>query len=189
MRSGASGISSGTGYLFGFMANKLFLSMLATMTMPGTFWFYSGVALVGAIILYFVLPETEGRSLLAIERHFVSGAPLSPTTSLAPMAHVAAQTALGASSLARFQDHVVSKAPANGGQMDMKRLEGMRLFQKHIDEHRIRLDGHKHQHERNSVSGGTPESDMPQTQLHQQDQQKHQQQMAHVATMSEMTHL
>lgn len=44
--------------------------MLNTLTMPGTFWFYSVVALVGALVLYFVLPETEGRTLMEIERHF-----------------------------------------------------------------------------------------------------------------------
>lgn len=70
VRSGASGISGGTGYIFGFLANKLFLSMLNTMTMPGTFWFYSAVALIGSVVLYFVLPETEGRTLMEIEQHF-----------------------------------------------------------------------------------------------------------------------
>lgn len=63
IRSNASGISGGVGYLFGFLANKLFLQMLSTMTMPGTFWFYSAVSFVGTILLYFLLPETEGRSL------------------------------------------------------------------------------------------------------------------------------
>lgn len=72
MRSGASGISSGTGYVFGFLANKLFLSMLNALSMPGTFWFYSAVAIVGSVVLYFVLPETEGRSLMDIERHFAA---------------------------------------------------------------------------------------------------------------------
>lgn len=77
VRSGASGISGGTGYVFGFLANKLFLSMLNTMTLPGTFWFYSAVAITGSIILYFVLPETEGRTLMDIERHFSGEMPLS----------------------------------------------------------------------------------------------------------------
>lgn len=77
VRSGASGISGGTGYAFAFLANKLFLKMLATLTLPGTFFFYSGVAFIGAIILYFVLPETEGRSLPEIEAHFSGGLALS----------------------------------------------------------------------------------------------------------------
>lgn len=80
MRSGASGLSGGTGYVFGFLANKLFLKMLATLTLPGTFWFYSMVGLSGAALLYFVLPETEGRSLVEIEEHFSGGKSLNPRT-------------------------------------------------------------------------------------------------------------
>lgn len=45
--------------------------MLATLTLPGTFWFYSGVAFAGSVLLYFFLPETEGRTLLDIEEHFL----------------------------------------------------------------------------------------------------------------------
>lgn len=63
IRSTASGLVAGLGYLFGFLANKLFLQMLAVLTMPGTFWLYSAVSLIGAILLYFYLPETEGKSL------------------------------------------------------------------------------------------------------------------------------
>lgn len=40
------------------------------MTMPGTFWFYSAVSFGGCVALYFVMPETEGRTLLEIEDHF-----------------------------------------------------------------------------------------------------------------------
>lgn len=47
--------------------------MLATMTLPGTFCFYSSVSLLGCIILYFALPETEGRTLFEIEEHFSGG--------------------------------------------------------------------------------------------------------------------
>lgn len=43
------------------------------MTLPGTFWFYSSVSLLGCLILYFVLPETEGRTLIEIEEHFSGG--------------------------------------------------------------------------------------------------------------------
>ncbi|XP_046805046.1 facilitated trehalose transporter Tret1 isoform X2 [Lucilia cuprina] len=70
VRSTASGLVSALGYIFGFLANKLFLQMLTTLTLPGTFWFYSIVAFVGAITLYFTLPETEGRTLGEIEAHF-----------------------------------------------------------------------------------------------------------------------
>lgn len=71
VRSGASGLSSGSGYLFAFFSNKLFLWMIETLTLPGTFWFYSSVSIVGCIVFYLVLPETEGKTLLEIEAHFV----------------------------------------------------------------------------------------------------------------------
>lgn len=63
VRSTASGASGAVGYVFGFLANKFFLQMLTTLTLPGTFWFYSAVAFFGAITLYYILPETEGRTL------------------------------------------------------------------------------------------------------------------------------
>ncbi|XP_055609067.1 uncharacterized protein LOC129756270 isoform X2 [Uranotaenia lowii] len=72
IRSGASGISGGVGYIFGFLANKLFLKMLATFTLPGTYYIYSAITIIGAIILYKTLPETEGKSLIDIEQYFVS---------------------------------------------------------------------------------------------------------------------
>ncbi|XP_058825729.1 uncharacterized protein LOC131685795 isoform X2 [Topomyia yanbarensis] len=72
IRSGASGIAGGTGYIFGFLANKLFLKMLAALTLPGTFWMYSAITLIGAIVLYRILPETEGKTLVEIEGYFVS---------------------------------------------------------------------------------------------------------------------
>lgn len=164
--------------------------MLATMTMPGTFWFYSAVALVGAIILYFILPETEGRTLMDIERHFVGGAPLLPSHPVTPTtARVAARTFHQAGNGARYQDHVVSKTPTNGA-LDTNKGNGKRMFQKHLDEHRIRLDGHRHNHafegadgEKNSVG-----SDFTQSRWRQEIQPKQQQHMMHVAVVSEMTH-
>lgn len=77
VRSTSSGMSSGIGYIFAFFSNKLFLQMVATLSLPGTFWFYSGVAFIGCIVFYFVLPETEGRTLLDIEEHFLGKRSLS----------------------------------------------------------------------------------------------------------------
>ncbi|CAH0557954.1 unnamed protein product [Brassicogethes aeneus] len=69
-RSMASGMTGATSYFFGFAANKLFLSMVGIMTVPGTFWFYGCMALTGAITLHFALPETEGKTLYEITEHF-----------------------------------------------------------------------------------------------------------------------
>lgn len=71
VRSAASGLSSGIGYIFAFLSNKVFLQMIATLTLPGTFWFYSAVAVIGCLIFYFVLPETENRKLIDIEAYFL----------------------------------------------------------------------------------------------------------------------
>lgn len=70
VRGTAAGVSSALGYLIGFLSNKLFLNVESAFTLPGTFWFYSGVAGIGCVILYFVLPETENKSLLEIEAYF-----------------------------------------------------------------------------------------------------------------------
>lgn len=87
VRSASSGLSSGVGYVFAFFANKLFLQMVATLTLEGTFWFYSAVAFIGCIILYFTLPETEGRSLLEIEEHFMGKKLLSDKHGRSPVNH------------------------------------------------------------------------------------------------------
>ncbi|KAH8417184.1 hypothetical protein KR222_005930, partial [Zaprionus bogoriensis] len=63
IRNSASGFAGGVGYVFGFLANKLFLVMLSALTLPGTFAFYATVAFIGTVVLYFTLPETEGRTL------------------------------------------------------------------------------------------------------------------------------
>lgn len=44
--------------------------MVNGMTLAGTFWFYAIVGLLGSLVIYFILPETEGRTLLEIEEHY-----------------------------------------------------------------------------------------------------------------------
>ncbi|CRL04016.1 CLUMA_CG017134, isoform A [Clunio marinus] len=70
IRGLASGFTGGFSYIFGFLANKLFLTMVASFTLPGTFLFYSCVGCSGCLILYLILPETEGRTLQEIEEYF-----------------------------------------------------------------------------------------------------------------------
>lgn len=80
IRGIASGLSGGLGYIFGFASNKSFLSMINTLTLAGTFWFYGVMSLMGCVILYFVLPETEGRTLIDIEHHFAGVRKLNDTS-------------------------------------------------------------------------------------------------------------
>lgn len=70
VRCAAAGISSALGYLVGFLSNKLFLGIVAILSLNGTFFLYSAVAMIGCFILYFVLPETEGKTLQEIEAFF-----------------------------------------------------------------------------------------------------------------------
>lgn len=69
-RATGCGVSGGVSYIFGFLANKLFLKMIETLTFPGLYWLYGGFSFFGLFILYFTLPETEGKTLEEITDHF-----------------------------------------------------------------------------------------------------------------------
>lgn len=160
VRSGASGISGGTGYAFAFLANKMFLKMLATLTLPGTFFFYSAVAFVGAIILYFVLPETEGRSLIEIEEHFSGGLALNqkPNPTNDEEKRCDAGAAVAAVTTRPKTDIIVGvpmlgKHPAGAESdksqkvhVDLKNWNGDRIFQRHLDDKHENLGNQPHQH-------------------------------------------
>lgn len=76
IRDVGTGISAATGYMVGFVANKTFLNLVNFLTLPGVFWFYSGVAICGLVLLYFLLPETEGKPLHDIAQHYNNGTKL-----------------------------------------------------------------------------------------------------------------
>lgn len=40
------------------------------MSLAGTFFFYGLINVLGGVVLYFMLPETEGRTLKEIEDHY-----------------------------------------------------------------------------------------------------------------------
>lgn len=70
VRGLATGLSSGSGYLFNFITVKIYPNMLASMYRQGVFFFYGGVALVGTFFVIFFLPETKGKTLQEIEDYF-----------------------------------------------------------------------------------------------------------------------
>lgn len=44
--------------------------MVSGMSLAGTFFFYGLINFCGGVLLYFILPETESRTLKEIEDHF-----------------------------------------------------------------------------------------------------------------------
>ncbi|XP_026497541.1 facilitated trehalose transporter Tret1-like isoform X2 [Vanessa tameamea] len=69
-RSGAAGLASAIGYIFGFLTNKIYISMLEKLSILGTYTLYGFICLIGCLVFYFILPETEGKALIDIENHF-----------------------------------------------------------------------------------------------------------------------
>ncbi|KAB0797809.1 hypothetical protein PPYR_08802 [Photinus pyralis] len=70
IRATGCGISGAISYVFAFASNKVFLQLGAMLTIPGIYWFYGSLSFVGLVCIYFILPETEGKSLEAITDHF-----------------------------------------------------------------------------------------------------------------------
>ncbi|XP_055387594.1 facilitated trehalose transporter Tret1-like isoform X2 [Condylostylus longicornis] len=66
----ASGICAALNYLLGFITTKTYLNLDKGLSLNGTMWFYSIVNLIGLVFVYFILPETENRTLEDIEYHF-----------------------------------------------------------------------------------------------------------------------
>ncbi|XP_075991166.1 facilitated trehalose transporter Tret1 isoform X2 [Anticarsia gemmatalis] len=76
-RAGGAGLASAVGYIFGFLANKMYISMVDTLSIWGTYGLYGIVSFVGCFVFYFILPETEGKKLNDIESHFAGRKKLS----------------------------------------------------------------------------------------------------------------
>ncbi|KAG5867471.1 hypothetical protein JTB14_014112 [Gonioctena quinquepunctata] len=72
IRGTASGLTAGLGYVFNFIAVKIYPDMVLILGRKGVFGFYGVMALIGTIFIWFVLPETRGKSLQEIEDYFKS---------------------------------------------------------------------------------------------------------------------
>lgn len=66
----ASGLASGTGYLFSFVMIKFYLNMVDLISAKGVFCFYGIISFIGTVFVIFLLPETKGKSLQEIEEYF-----------------------------------------------------------------------------------------------------------------------
>lgn len=70
IRGVASGFTTSMTYLVSFVAVKLYPYMTDIMQKHGVFYFYGVNALYGTVFIFFFLPETQGKTLAEIERHF-----------------------------------------------------------------------------------------------------------------------
>lgn len=69
-RSVGCGLSSAVSSLLSFVANNLFLRVISIISIPSMYTLHCAVGILGFLVLYFYLPETEGKSLEAISDHF-----------------------------------------------------------------------------------------------------------------------
>ncbi|XP_027847186.2 facilitated trehalose transporter Tret1 [Aphis gossypii] len=70
IRGQASGASGSSSYIFSFIANKSYFMVLDCINLSGTFLLYAIVSLIGCLMLYTMMPETEGVPLEDIQNHF-----------------------------------------------------------------------------------------------------------------------
>ncbi|XP_055309425.1 facilitated trehalose transporter Tret1-like [Sitodiplosis mosellana] len=69
-RSMASALTTGTNNILAFIAIKSFYNLEHWLDLPSTFGIYCIIGAVGMVIMYLILPETEGCTLEDIEIHF-----------------------------------------------------------------------------------------------------------------------
>jgi len=69
-RSAATGLATSVNWVFNLIVSMTFLTLLEVLTPSGAFWLYSGLAVIGFFFLFFLLPETRGKTLEEIEKLF-----------------------------------------------------------------------------------------------------------------------
>ncbi|KAI8374737.1 general substrate transporter [Radiomyces spectabilis] len=72
VRGKANGVSTAVNWICNLIISTTFLSMTDTMTTAGTFWFYAGISFILWLLVYFLVPETAGKSLEEINATFKS---------------------------------------------------------------------------------------------------------------------
>lgn len=69
-RGSAAGIVAAFCYVMVFISTKTYLDFEHALGMPGVVFLYGVVGVFGWFFFYFLLPETEDRTLEDIETHF-----------------------------------------------------------------------------------------------------------------------
>jgi predicted MFS family arabinose efflux permease len=62
-----------TNWAMNLVVAVTFLTLVAILGHAGTFWLYGAIALGAWVFIYFLVPETKGKSLEQIEAHWRTG--------------------------------------------------------------------------------------------------------------------
>lgn len=66
----ATGITAAGCYVMAFIASKTYYNLESLLSLPGVSLLYACIGLCGLVVGYFIIPETENRTLEDIELHF-----------------------------------------------------------------------------------------------------------------------
>lgn len=67
VRSKCVALIAGFAWILGFISTKYFYLLIQILEKYGTFWLFSIICGVGAIFVYFFVPETKGKTLEKIQ--------------------------------------------------------------------------------------------------------------------------
>jgi SP family galactose:H+ symporter-like MFS transporter len=84
VRGTAMGIATLVNWAANLVVALTFLSLVNAVGRPGTFFLYGGIAAAAWVFVYFLAPETRGRTLEQIEEHWHAGGHPRELTGAAP---------------------------------------------------------------------------------------------------------
>ncbi|XP_004520679.1 facilitated trehalose transporter Tret1-2 homolog [Ceratitis capitata] len=95
VRGSANGFTLCIGLLFSFSVVKLYPTMETLIGTANSFAFFGAISLLGVAFIYFIVPETKGRSLLEIENYFRTGRKVSNAEVARRQSQIAMEEAAG----------------------------------------------------------------------------------------------
>ena len=69
----AGSISATLNWTLAFIVSKSFNNLVSAIDIGPTFWLFSGISCLGIIFVYFIVPETKGKSLAEIQKIIEGG--------------------------------------------------------------------------------------------------------------------
>lgn len=69
-RGTATGLTAALNYVLSFIATKTYYNLESSLSLPGVALFNCIIIAIGLVLMLYILPETENRTLEEIELHF-----------------------------------------------------------------------------------------------------------------------